>query len=209
MANSEQKRNGSEWTCCMRKERVMEDKFTLDVGLALDLKMAFRRNGWSEAEIKKLTEGDALRNVRGVLLGHAEIKPIEHLIDCDANPFIPAGWSVEEHKKGGKFVWGKTRIDLFLARQQMNGVIVGHDLRKKLEGKPVLNANVLDFLLANPHLIPEDWKGKAVFFWGTVYRSRDGHLYVRFLCWDGGRWHWHFNYLALVWFVNDPAACAS
>lgn len=61
---------------------------------------------------------------------------------------------------------------------------------KELEDQPVLNANVLDFLREHPELIPDEWKGKFTFFWGTIYRHRDGDLYVRCLYWDGGRWDW-------------------
>jgi len=39
-----------------------------------------------------------------------------------------------------------------------------------------MNANVLDYLLAHPELIPEDWKNKYVFFWGTIYRYSSGGL---------------------------------
>ena len=68
---------------------------------------------------------------------------------------------------------------LHLDKGQQNGKwIVGNALRKVLAGKPVLNANVLDYLLANSHLIPEEWKGKATFFWGRS-TGPEGNLYVR------------------------------
>lgn len=41
-----------------------------------------------------------------VQLGDAVITVPEHLIDLDANPFIPYdGCKVEEHQKGGQFRW--------------------------------------------------------------------------------------------------------
>lgn len=70
----------------------------------------------------------------------------------------------------------------------------------------MLNANVLEYLLAHPDLIPEEWKGKAVFFWGTIYRDSDGGLYVRYLYWSGVRWSWVCNWLARDWIGHDPAA---
>ena len=51
---------------------------TLDVGLANELKLAFRRHGYSSEEVKRLSEGDTLGQFRNVLLGHAEIK----MLDC-------------------------------------------------------------------------------------------------------------------------------
>lgn len=41
----------------------MADKFTLTVGQAHDLEMAFRRNGWTAADVKRLSEGDLLTKV--------------------------------------------------------------------------------------------------------------------------------------------------
>ena len=183
----------------------------LDVDQAGKLKAAFRRGDWTNQEIKRLCEGDVLANVRNVLRGYATIATVEHVIDCDANPFVPKGWGVEEHHEGGHFKWNVPQVQLFLSEGQRGGnVLEGNKLRKELAGKPVLNANVLDYLLANPHLIPEEWKGKYVFFWGTVYRSSDGRLFVRCLDWDGGRWGWICYWLDDVWRGINPAAlCAS
>lgn len=51
----------------------------LDVGQAAELKLAFRRNGWNNAEIKNLSEGDILADVLKVIKGQAEIKLISPL----------------------------------------------------------------------------------------------------------------------------------
>ena len=132
---------------------------------------------------------------------------IGHVIDCDADPFVPEGLAVEEHRKGGLIDLAKVKIALFLAKCQKMVAVGGHALRKELADQPVLNANVLDHYLANPHLIPEEWKGKAVFFWGTIYRYRGGGLYVRCLYWDGDRWSWSGRWLDSGWDSGDPAAC--
>ena len=187
----------------------MSNDLMLDVGQANELKLAFRRADYSNDDIKRLCEGNVLADVRRVLLGHASITVVEHAIDCDAQPFTPDGWSVEKHQKGGTFTWDKEaqKDALYLSKgQQGSKYIEGNKLRKEMAGKPVLNANVLDYLLANPHLIPEEWKGKYVFFWGTVYRDRDGGLCVRYLYWGGGRWDWGGGWLDRGWGGNDPAA---
>jgi hypothetical protein len=142
---------------------------------------------------------------------HAAINVVEHVIDYDAQPFVPDGWSVEEHQKGGAYKWDSdTQKDaLYLSKGKAGSkYIEGNKLRKELTEKstPVLNANALDYLLANPHLIPEEWKGKYVFFWGTVYRNRDGDLYVRCLCWFDGRWDWGYRWLGDDWDGRNPAA---
>jgi len=184
----------------------MNSNLTFDVGLAAKLKIALSRNDWTEQQIDAACEGDKLGQFRQVLLGHAEIKQIEHVINCDADPFVPSGWKVEEHQKGGQWKFDAAQIELYLADAQKKGTIEGNKLRKLLAGKLVLNACVLDYLLAHRELIPEEWKGKAIFFWGTIYRSSGGRLYVRCLCWDGGRWSWGYYWLGIGWDGDDPAA---
>jgi hypothetical protein len=181
----------------------------LDVSQAAELKLAFRRNGWNNAEIKTLSEGDILADVLKVIKGQAEIKISERLIDCDSAPFIPNGWSVEEHKKSGFFKFDPAKISLYLSKKQKKGSIGGHDLRKELSNKPVMNANILDYLLDHPELIPEEWKGKYIFFWGTIYRDSDGNLYVRCLYWRGSEWRWSYDWLGSDFDSDDPAALAS
>lgn len=180
----------------------------LDVSQAAELKLAFRRNGWNNAEIKTLSEGNILGDVLKVIKGQAEIKTIEHFIDCDAAPFTPSGWSVEEHKKSGLFKFDPAKISFYLSKKQKKGSIGGHDLRKDLADKPVMNANVLDYLLPHPELIPEEWKGKYIFFWGTIYRYSDGRLRVRSLSWFGSGWVWSYDWLTGGFSSDSPAALA-
>ncbi len=168
----------------------------LDVGQANEFKLACRRAGYTNADIKKLCEGDILAQFLSVLKGHANIVMAKHIIDCDADPYVPDGWEVEEHTKGGQFEFEFQKIILYINNVQQNGhVIVGNKFRENLKGKSVLNANVLDFLLAHPDLIPHGWKDKHVFFWGTIYRGSDGRLYVRCLGWDDCRWGWNDYWL--------------
>ena len=148
-----------------------------------------------------------LSEIKDVLNGRAVVSYPQHLIDCDAAPFQPNGWSMEKHVKAGQFEWNPTRVKLYLAKSQKPGKLVeGNKLRKELEGQMVLNANVLDYLLKNPELIPDEWKGKAVFFWGTIYRDSRGDLYVRCLYWDGSRWHWNYRWLDRSFNDDYPAA---
>ncbi len=129
-------------------------------------------------------------------------------IDCDDDPYIPDGVRVEEHHKGGRFIWSPVVVMLFLSEEQQNGRVIKSDkLRKELEDKPGLNANVLDFLLRHEHLIPKEWKGKYVFFWRTVYRDRGDDLLVRCPYWDGGMWSWRWrSVINGIWSHDTPAA---
>ncbi len=178
----------------------------LDVDQAGELKAAFRRGDWTNTEIKRLCEGDTLAQFRKVLLGHAVISVSKHLIDLDADPFVPNDWKVEEHQKGCQFEWDAAKVSLYLSKKQQRGVTEGNKLREELKGQPVYNANLLDYLLKNPHLIPEEWKSRHVFFWGTVYRGRDGSLYVRYLCWSSDWWSWGSRWLGCLWHGSRPAA---
>ena len=187
-----------------------QNELMLDVSQAEELKFAFRRNNWTNANIKTLSEGDFLGKVLEVMKGLAEIIYPEHLIDCDADPFIPEGWTIEEHKKGGMFKFNPRDISLYLSKKQQKGnSIEGNKLRKELADQPVLNVNVLDGLLKHQELIPEEWKDKCIFFWGTIYRCSDGNLFVRCLYWYGSRWYWLYSWLGSDFYSGNPAAIAS
>ncbi len=177
----------------------------------LSMAEGFKEVDFTEPDFIRLgSDREILGKVHDVLLGYAEITYPEHLINCDTDPFIPNGWSVEEHPKGGVWKWNPTKVSLYLDDNQKTGKYIGgNNLRKRLAGKSVLNANVLDYLLKNPHLIPEEWKGKCIFFWGTVYRYSDVNLCVRYLCWGGGGWYWFYCWLGINWSDDYPAAVSA
>lgn len=180
----------------------------LDVDQAGELKRAFRRGGWTNAEIKKLSEGTTLAEVLSIVRGTHEIKPIERVIDLSAAPFVPNYWEVVEHKPGDLFHWNPNKLFLYLDDSQKNGrAIGGSELRQKLKGYKVFNAVLLDWLLQpeNQYLIPKEWKRKYVFFWGTVYRDAGGRLFVRYLYWRRSGWHWDYLRLSHDWDASRPA----
>ena len=189
----------------------MSKDLMLDVGQANELKLAFRRADFSNDDIKRLCEGDVLTDVRSVLRGYACITAVTHVIDCDADPFVPDGFTLEAHKKDGQFSFGPAQVVFHqVDGQRDNRSIKGTRLRTMLEDLPVLNVNVLDFLLTNPHLIPEEWKSKVstryIYFWGTIYRDSRTNLYVRCLCWSEMRWRSHTSNLNDYWKYYDTAA---
>ncbi len=181
----------------------------VSVGLAHELAITTTKAGWEPKDFAALAHSeDKAREILAYLRGLSEIKQVAHAIDCDADPFLPNGWRVEEHRKDGVVIWDPTKASLYLSKGQMGDKrIVGNDLRRELKSKPVFTANVLDYLLKpeNQHLIPEDWKGKYVFFWGTIYRHSDGDLYVRCLYRDGSAWGWYGGWLGNDFNSNNPA----
>ena len=187
-------------------------EFGKDMGLMHEVVITGRKVGFTAENWGKLAHDEKIMaGVLEVLNGRAEIKQVSYLVDLDAPPMIPDGWKVESHVKGGQFKFDPAKIDgTYLSEEQKNGgCLEGNKLRKKLQGKNPYNANLLDFYLAHPELIPDSWKGKAIFFWGTIYRNADGLLYVRCLYWCGSRWNWNYYYLVDGWSGDSPAAVPS
>ncbi len=178
------------------------------IGAMNQLGDALENAGFSVEDVTKLKQFKNLKGFKDVLRGMAGISYPKHIIDCDADPFIPNDWSAEEHKKGGLLKFNPAKISLFLSKDQKKCSISGNDLRKELSVKPVMNANVLDYLLAHPELIPGEWKGKFIFFWGTIYRDSGGRLCVRYLRWRGSEWSWRYSWCDDDFDSDNPAALA-
>ena len=184
-------------------------------GAGHQLAITWAKVGGELKDFTTLTQSEEkCRQVLSFLRGRAEIKPIEYLIDCDAPVFIPEKWEVLpeaeqlQNRVCGQVRFDLTKVNLHLVNGQNDGkYIEGNKLRKELAKQSVYTAHVLDYLLKpeNQHLIPEEWKCKAVFFWGTIYRSADGNLYVRYLYWNGDRWGWDCYWLGDGW--GSPPGC--
>jgi|GEM_PF-1102615 len=159
-------------------------------------------NGWRAFQhwINDDLEADSRAAVRidlpATLVEKPAEPPIEHVIDCDAAPKIGDDFfgealqqiKVDRHIPGGKMIWDKDRVCLHLFQGQAEEGISGWAIYRLTENKPVLNANVLDYLLEHQELIPQNWKGKKVYFWGTTYRLKEGAVFVRCLFWANGKW---------------------
>ncbi len=123
------------------------------------------------------------------------------------------GWVRVQKRKDGLYVNGR-KVVLYLSERQKGGkTLKGYELREELTGKPVLNANLLDALYENLHLIPEDWKKDAagntllIYFWDSGFRNPDTvSLYVRYLFFHDGSWNRLCDWLGHGWHVRHPAA---
>ncbi|MDP1814653.1 MAG: hypothetical protein Q8K92_09425 [Leadbetterella sp.] len=191
----------------------MTNSSEFGVGLMHEVAITASKVGFEPKDMADLSKDESLmKSVYGVLKGTHEIKAVEHAIDCDSDPFIPNGWKVEEHQKGGIMKFDASKVSFYLSKKQKNGRIEGNKLREELKNKKILNANVLDYLLANPKAIPDEWKKdengntRYIFFWGTIYRNSRGGLYVRCLSWYVGEWRWGGRWRSYGFGSDDPSA---
>lgn len=171
----------------------------ISIGLAHEFMITAGKVGFTASEISELAQSETrMRALRSSYYSNAAE---ELLIDLDAALFVPDGWTVEEHRKGGVFRWNASRVDLYISDVQRNGGrIIGDKLRISAVSGPILNANVLDYLLAHPRHIPKIWRnmaithGKTIHFFGTVYRRaqrtafEENPMCVRGLCWHDDGW---------------------
>lgn len=65
---------------------------------------------------------------------------------------------------------------------------------------------MLEWLYKHPDLIPESWKDKVVYFWGTIFRNWDGVPVVRCLNRLGCRWYRDNCPIHYDWHDREPAA---
>lgn len=172
------------------------------LGLSHKFFKAFEKVGGTPGEANTIAEDpDLMFGLLAVLRGNAKVEYVK--IDCDVTPFNPRGkCEIRPEDQIASRVCGQVESDpakiaLIVPYLVHNIKISGYDLKKALEGKPVLSANVLDYLLGHPVLIPESWKGKYICFWGTIYcgppitlypSEKQDTLFVRYLYWDSDRW---------------------
>jgi len=125
---------------------------------------------------------------------------LNFIIDCNHEPCCPHSLEnsnygmmrVIEHQKMGRlnikkkedglFIDNK-KVEIFCFKDQED--INYEEYRNILKDKTVLNANILDQLIINPNLIPDDWYNGDGFlrihFGGTIYADINNSLYVRCL----------------------------
>lgn len=192
----------------------MSTKSDFSAGLAAKMCGAFCEAGGTPAELNAVAENEkVLRGLIAVLRGQAEVTLVKHVVDCsgplrkiDGLTPLPADEQITS-RFTGELALTPEALALYLdPGQQGDGVVKGNKLRKLLEGQNVLPAQVLDYQLEHPELIPESWKGKYTYFWGTIYRSAGGDLCVRCLCRCDGRWDWRYDWLVDDWDSTCPAA---
>ena len=126
-----------------------------------------------------------------------EVLPV---VDLDVIPQVPPYLQkIHFNKPGGIFEWKPEKMRLYLSpKQEGDRRILGKDLYAELAAFPVFNATLLDFLLANKHLIPDCWKREIyILFWDTLFEDFQGKECVRSLYW-GLEKSWASHYRLIV-----------
>jgi len=169
---------------------------TLSVGAMNQLGDAFEKEGYDAGLITKLRSNPSLlKHVKSILNGDATLDhgKLSYVVDGNAElaNIIP-GWAIEENQGCGRFDWSRRKVGLYCSEKQKGDGIKASHLRNELSHASVLNASVLDYLLAHPELIPEEWKGKNICFWGTILRDPHNKLIVRHLFFWKERGTWEF-----------------
>lgn len=162
----------------------MTDKFGMSVRQAAELDHAFERNGWYPPYVKKLCKGDLLKQVLDVLYGRAKIVDVDHIVNFDTEPFIPKYLSLAPLssqlpvRMSGNFIWSDFNVmALVIQASTAEGLWI--------PGRRALGAQLLDYMLKYPYLIPMGLEGRRIHFWGTVYHNESGSKCIRSLYLDG------------------------
>jgi hypothetical protein len=136
------------------------------------------------------------------------------VVNCQTLPYLQNDWEVLPDEKQlpnrfcGDFIFGEQTINLFLLEKQKTMFLSGNVICQELVEKRVCTANLLDYLLQpeNQYRIPNGWKNKSVFFWGTIYYDiwHDSQ-FVRYLKFVNGKWEWRYGWLDCAWNEDCPA----
>ena len=179
-------------------------------GQVHQLANALEAAGFTPKDVTMLGQYKKLDWLRGIFHEtHKLVRMTKHIIDCDGAPYMRySDWKIVEHRRGGQLEWDEERVSLhFSATQKKGKSVAGCYILKEIKKLLLLNANVLDYLLKNQELIPEEWKKLQVYFWGTIYR--EGSIpHVRYLDWSGSEWFWFWKRVDNIDVISykNPAA---
>lgn len=110
-------------------------------------------------------------------------------------------WFVNDPKGTGRLITQLLRGELVV--QEKSGLPAPRDalwqtpkqaaggsctLRELLAAAPEGETRTIDWYLEDTSRIPEEWRGRVVFFRNSEFRGGDGGRYVLYLYWGGGRW---------------------
>lgn len=128
----------------------------------------------------------------------------------DPAKFIGKGWAIEEEDERSLAL---THVDIASVVLEVSvkcgeSYVTGEENLKRLKKANCirLDAAVFRAFWKNKHLIPESWKGKCIFFDGTVLGDPSGDRCALCLGWCRGGWDWDYSWLGSGRYVSGPSA---
>ncbi len=141
---------------------------------------------------------------------HSAILPINRSTPFDLMALLGGGWSIEEQDSNALALTeiDLSKIELTLTLKEGESSVNGEENLRRLKntGNIRLDAKVFETLRQNKKMIPESWKGKYVYFHGTVLRNPRGHRCVLYLYRNDGKWYWNYDWLDNDWNGRSPSA---
>lgn len=198
----------------------------LDVDQAGELKAAFRRHDWTNAEIKRLSEGDILARVRSVIRGQAKIVMVKKAqkkdvrldttirVDRSVRPTYPDWTSMVMHpelESTGPAKYDLAATTLWLHDRQQGGYTTGQVIYDYLKEHGMLASclslqDAVEIQKKGPAVFRKVFGNKVIYFWKSVVQGRGGRgLLVPCLRVFGGRVILRWNWLARDWRDSRPA----
>ena len=114
-------------------------------------------------------------------------------IDCSSTPSLPDNlWKISLNPPK-EDIADFSKLKFKLIKLEEGSKITNFEQRAKVG----LNACVLDYLLKNPEVIPQDFKNKNIVFTGTMFKDGGGNeLYKNLTDQEdpSGKWTWGKTY---------------
>ncbi|HUQ30182.1 MAG TPA: hypothetical protein VM103_01540 [Candidatus Paceibacterota bacterium] len=171
----------------------MTSELTRHLGLAHKLFQAGDVAGFTPELWNTLAERPLLfKEVRAVIEGNATVTITRHVVGCNASEPQLRGYTIASHSRLRRdWEFRKYEMKLWQPDEKLHQQCLRAAFRE-IDQKYLLNASILEYLLAHPEVMPEDTENKIkkdgpILFLGTVYENTEGDQLVRALTsyWDG------------------------
>jgi len=141
---------------------------------------ALKKERYKPEEVAKLRQ--LLPRLRDIIYGRAEVMVVKHVVDCNIDPVVPEDWKLHRHNGIGK-------LELELKNGKLHRLVDERGRRISLNRRRA-PANVLDYLVASPHIIPDD--RETIYFRGTEFLHPGKFICIRVLIQSApGHWMAH------------------
>lgn len=112
-------------------------------------------------------------------------------IELGRGPFVPSYWKLDQHVGHGDFIYNPRGLRIYRPAVENGSSILVESIDWLRDGPPdPCNANLLDWYLNNPFLIPDTLKDFRLLFPGTTYLNGLKNRCIRGLKWCPEGWNW-------------------